>query len=155
MIHLNWLHGKFFTIGEDSAEFFSYKKGDIIFNAEQTRQIFANGKITNGKKRGVSYSEGTAFSSGSGRIVVSGSVKTTPSGGNSSDSNSSNTPSSDKSNDSSKDEPETIDWIEIAINRIEQAIDKLKTTATNTYKTLKTKLGATYDGISKSYSASK
>ena len=142
-------NGKFFTIGEDSAEFFAYKKGDIIFNAEQTRQILANGKITNGKKRGVSYAEGTAFSSGSGRIVVSGNVKTTPSGGNSSDSSSSNTPNSDNSNDSSKDEPETIDWIEIAINRIEQAIDKLKTTATNTYKTLKTKLGATYDEISK------
>ena len=74
-------NGKFFTIGEDGAEFFSYKKNDIIFNAEQTRQIFANGKITNGKKRGVTYATGTAFSSGSGRITGGGTVIKTPTGG--------------------------------------------------------------------------
>lgn len=139
-------NGKFFTIGDDGAEFFTYKKGDIIFNAEQTRQILANGKITNGKKRGVSYAEGTAFSSGSpGKITGKGTVKTTPSGGGS---NSSSGDSSSSSSES-ENEPETIDWIEVAINRIERAIDKLKTTATSTYKVLKAKLGATYDEITK------
>jgi len=50
--------GKFFTIGSDSAEFFTYRKDDIIFNAEQTKQIFEKGKITHGKRRGRAFSEG-------------------------------------------------------------------------------------------------
>lgn len=58
--------GSFFTIGDDSAEMFRYKKGDIIFNAEQTRQILQNGRIASGGKRGYAYAWGTAFDSGSG-----------------------------------------------------------------------------------------
>lgn len=58
--------GSFFTIGDDSAEMFRYKKGDIIFNAEQTRQILQNGRISSGGKRGYAYAWGTAFDSGSG-----------------------------------------------------------------------------------------
>lgn len=45
-------------------------------------------------------------------------------------------------------EPEKIDWIEVAIDRIERAIDSLKTTADSAYKTLKTRLTATYDEMS-------
>ncbi len=138
-------NGKFFTIGEDGAEFFAYKKNDIIFNAEQTRQILANGKITNGKKRGVTYATGTAFSSGSGRITGGGTVITTPTRGGSSD----GSDSSSGSSSTKEDEPEVIDWIEVAIDRIERAINRLKTTAESTYKSLKTKLGATADEITK------
>ena len=141
--------GHFFTIGDTGAEFFKYQPNDIIFNAEQTRQLFANGKIANGKKRGVTYAQGTAFSSGSGRIIANGSVKTTPSGSSSSGGSSSSSGGSSSSSSSKEDEPKTIDWVEIAIDRIERAIDKLATTATSTYKTLKTRLGATADEISK------
>ena len=56
--------GKFFTIGENSAEFFKYQKGDIIFNADQTKQIFEKGKITHGKRRGKAFAEGNAFADG-------------------------------------------------------------------------------------------
>lgn len=52
--------GKFFTIGSDSAEFFTYRKDDIIFNAEQTKQIFEKGKITHGRRRGRAFAEGSA-----------------------------------------------------------------------------------------------
>lgn len=131
--------GEYFTIGDNSAEMFKYEKDDIIFNAEQTRQILENGKITNGVKRGKSYARGTAFSNATGTIYASGSVKTNPSGDSSSDS---------KSKDSD-DKIEAFDWIEIAINRIERAIDRLKKTAESTYKALKTKLGATADEITK------
>lgn len=58
--------GHFYTIGADSAEFFRYKKGDIIFNAEQTKEIFEKGKITHGSGRGEALVNGTAFDSGSG-----------------------------------------------------------------------------------------
>ena len=56
--------GHFFTIGENGAEFFHFKKNDIVFNAEQSRQLLENGKITNGKKRGVVYANGTAYANG-------------------------------------------------------------------------------------------
>lgn len=138
-------NGKFFTIGEDSAEFFAYKKNDIIFNAEQTRQILKNGKITNGKKRGITYATGTAFSSGTGTIHGSGSLITRPTGGNSSGGSS----SSNNSSSTKEDKIEVFDWIEITIERIERVINKLKRTAESTYKALKTKLGATADEISK------
>ncbi len=69
--------GRFFTIGDDGAEFFAYKKDDIIFNADQTRQIFEKGKISSGNRRGRALAEGTAFSSGSGKFFQSGKVQTT------------------------------------------------------------------------------
>lgn len=130
--------GEYFTIGDNSAEMFKYEKDDIIFNAEQTRQILENGKITNGVKRGKSYARGTAFSNATGTIYASGSVKTNPSGD-----------SSDSKSKDSDDKIEAFDWIEIAIDRIERAIDRLKKTAESTYKALKTKLGATADEITK------
>lgn len=57
-------NGKFFTIGDEGAEFFQYQKGDIIFNAEQTKQIFEKGKISSGNRRGRALVEGTAFAGG-------------------------------------------------------------------------------------------
>lgn len=128
-------NGKFFTIGDDSAEFFQYKKGDIIFNAAQTQEILDKGKITNAAPRG------KAFSSGSGSITANGSVITKPSGSSSS--------SSGSSSDSDEDEPQKIDWIEMAIDRIERAINRLATTASSTYRTLKKRLGATASEIEK------
>lgn len=35
--------GKFFTVGENGAEMFAYKKGDIIFNANQTSALLSRG----------------------------------------------------------------------------------------------------------------
>lgn len=57
-------NGRFFTIGDDGAEFFQYKRNDIIFNAEQTKQILEKGKITHGKRRGKALAEGSAFVEG-------------------------------------------------------------------------------------------
>ena len=137
-------NGHFFTIGDDSAEFFSPQKDDIIFNADQTAQIFKYGKIKSGAKRGRTFASGTAYSGGSGKITGSGSVITKPSGGGSSSSSSSSGSSS-----SSDEEPEVIDWIETAIDRIERAIDKLKKTAESTYKSLKNRSAAASEEISK------
>ena len=46
-----------------------------------------------------------------------------------------------------KNEPEKYDWIEKSISRIERVINKLKNTANSTYKSLKTRLGATANQI--------
>lgn len=137
-------NGRWFTIGDDSAEFFHHEKGDIIFNGDQTEQIFKYGKIKTGKKRGETYASGTAFSSGSGTIIVGGKVKTTPSSGKAPTSGTSPTNTSTQ-----KDEPKKVDWIEIAIDRIERAINKLKKTAESTYKSLKTRSAAASQEISK------
>lgn len=138
--------GKFFTIGDKGAEFFQYKKGDIIFNADQTEEIFKKGKITSSAPRGRLFAQGTAFSNGSGKITAKGSVKTTYSGNSSSKKNGSD---SNSNSDSDSDEPEVIDLIAIAIERLERTIKNLEVTATSTYKTLKERLSATSKEISK------
>lgn len=125
--------GKWFTIGDKSAEFFMYKKGDIIFNAEQTAEIFKKGKITHGSGRGRALAEGTAFSSGSGGFW-SGGTPVISSGGISSGSSSDQSSASDSSNNKTEDFKESFDWIEIAIDRIERAIAHLDTKASSVYK---------------------
>ena len=135
-------NGRWYTVGEDSAEFVGYKKGDIIFNADQTREIFEKGKITHGNGRGKALASGTAFGSGSGglgRANKDSSVKTSSSSSSSSKSSSSSSSSSNSNSSSSANEEaekfeETLDWIETALDRVERAISKLDKTATSTYK---------------------
>lgn len=126
---------RFFTIGDNSAEFFKYQKGDIIFNHEQTKQILENGKITKGIKRGKTFAsgnafvEGTAFSdgSGAGRHTIATVAGTYSKKGSGSDSDS-------KSKKEAEELKETFDWIEVAIDRIERAIDNLDLKASSAYK---------------------
>lgn len=128
-------NGRWYTVGEDSAEFVGYKKGDIIFNADQTREIFEKGKITHGNGRGKALASGTAFGSGSGgigRANKGSSVKTSSSSSSGSKSSSSNSNSS--ANEEADKFEETIDWIETALDRVERAISRLDKTATSTYK---------------------
>lgn len=146
-------NGKFFTIGDKSAEFFKYQKGDIIFNAAQTKEIFEKGKITHGTGRGKALVEGTAFSSGSGRFTSGGKTKHTTSGGggrgsSKSGGGSSGGKSSSSSSSSSKDDKETFDWIEIAIDRLERAISRLDLKASSVYKSWGTRNSALKSQIS-------
>jgi TP901 family phage tail tape measure protein len=131
--------GRWYTIGEDSAEFFGYKKGDIIFNADQTREIFEKGKITHGNGRGKALASGTAFGRGSGGIGhanngSSAKIRSSSSGSKSSSSSSSNSNSNSSANKEAEKTEETLDWIETALDRVERAISKLDKTATSTYK---------------------
>lgn len=61
-------NGRYYTIGDNGAEFIKYQKGDIIFNHRQTEELFANGRITSDGGRGKAFAEGTAFSRGIGGI---------------------------------------------------------------------------------------
>ncbi len=47
--------GRFFTVGENGAEMFPIKKGDIVFNHEQSEQLLKNGHISG---RGKAYADG-------------------------------------------------------------------------------------------------
>ena len=159
--------GRWYTIGSESAEFVGYKKGDIIFNAEQTKQIFEKGKITHGNGRGKALASGTAFSSGTTggnkkrpSYLSSSSSSDSNSGGGSggggggggSGSGGSGSSSGSNSNSSKEDAEEfeeTIDWIEKAIDRLERAIDQLDTKLGSTYRSWSERNDSIYDNISK------
>lgn len=115
--------GHWYTIGEDSAEFFGYKKGDIIFNAEQSKQILEKGKITHGKKRGTSLATGTAFSDGTAFARGSKSKKK------------SSKNKEDKALQSFQDWiAKLFDWIEIRVKRQTERIDRFTKRADNALK---------------------
>lgn len=171
--------GRWYTIGDNGAEFFQYKKGDIIFNHRQTEELFANGKVTSGGGRGKALAEGTAFklgsiASGIGRDGISSTqqtfdevtvkklvVKDTGSTGkDGSDKDAikgavggnNNSGGGGGGGGGSKDKnefEETIDWIEIAIDRIERAIDQLDQKANNIYKSWSDRNSAIVSEISK------
>lgn len=142
-------NGRYFTIGNSGAEMFRYRHGDIIFNAEQTRQILRNGRILNGKKRGISYLDGTAFSTtNTGTAKFDQTINYSPIGTIPKSSSSKGSSSSSSAKDSAEDTVEAIDWIEIAISRVERAIDNLGKVASSAYRTLGKRLGASSSEIS-------
>ncbi|MDE6748891.1 MAG: hypothetical protein K2K21_07510 [Lachnospiraceae bacterium] len=57
--------GRFFTVGNYGAEMFNIKKGDIVFNHEQTEALLKNGHISG---RGKAYADGSV---GGGKILTS------------------------------------------------------------------------------------
>lgn len=133
--------GRFFTVGDNGAEFVPYKKGDIIFNHKQTEELFKNGYVTSGGGRGVAMASGTAFANVGHGTWKPGGIGGGYSGGGSSSSgsrSSSNSGSNSNSNSNANKEAEkteeTLDWIEIALDRVERAISRLDKTATSTYK---------------------
>lgn len=121
--------GRYFTIGDNGAEFFRYKKGDIIFNHKQTEELFKYGKVTSGGGRAKAFAEGTAFAKGTGASERPNSGSSGSSSGGKK-----NNSSSSSSSSSSDDYEEIFDWIETAIDRIERKIDGLDRTAGNVYK---------------------
>jgi TP901 family phage tail tape measure protein len=133
--------GRFFTVGDNGAEFVPYKKGDIIFNHKQTEELFKNGYVTSGGGRGVAMANGTAFANVGHGTWKPGGIGGGYSGGGSSSSrskSSSNSSSNSNSNSNANKEAEkteeTLDWIETALDRVERAISRLDKTATSTYK---------------------
>lgn len=135
-------NGRWHLIGEKGAEFFGYKKGDIIFNASQTKEIFEKGKITHGNGRGKALVSGTAFSGGTGggeepevKSIVVGTNK--------------NTGKSYTKSTDNDDFEETFDLIEVAIDRVERAIDQLDKKANNIYKSWSERNSALTSEISK------
>lgn len=136
-------NGKWQLIGENSAEFFRYRKGDIIFNAAQTKQIFDKGKITNGQRRGDALVSGTAFDTGSG-----GKRRTSLADINRSVSNVSATSSSAKGGVGLDADKEKYDWIKILLDRVERKIKTLSNTSESAFLKLNTRLSSSKEAIS-------
>lgn len=157
--------GQWFPI-PGGAHIAQLKKGDIVFTAEQTKQLIQTGRITSGGGHGrIAFADGTAFNTlnigaydkGSGGKRRTGSTSSSKrssssrrsSSSSSHSSNSSSSKSSSSSDDSSKEFEETIDWIEIAIKRIEEAIDRIKIKAESVFEVLSVRNQAASDEISK------
>ena len=152
---------QWWTVGDRGAEFAHIPEGSIVFDAEQSRQLLSSGKINS---RGRSYLGGTAYASGwrlpstsggsssksssksSGKSSSKSSGRSSGSSGRSSSSSKSSSSSSSSSTE--KDFEETFDWIEIAINRISEAIDRVKVKAESAFKTLAKRNSAAADEIS-------
>lgn len=115
-------------------QFGKVRKGDIIFNGEQTEELL---------KQGYTGTFGKAFLSG----TVSGKGDSDNSSSNGTNNNSSS--SSSKSESSTEVDPKKVDWITIAIERLSRAIDKLKNVATSVFSSLSTKLSSTEEEIAK------
>ena len=64
-------NGRFFTVGDNGAEFTKLKKGDIIFNHRQTEDLLSKGYATGRGKLigGNAHVEGTAYSNAKGWTI--------------------------------------------------------------------------------------
>ena len=131
-----------YTVGDNGAEFATIPKGSIVFNHKQSEELFKNGKVTSGGGRGrmlatgTAFAEGTAFSSGTGGGVGKISGKAVKSSSKSSSKSKSNNKKSSNKADETK---ETFDWIEVAIERIENAISDLDKIADSVYYSFSTR----------------
>ena len=136
---------KFYTIGDNGAEFIQTRPGDIIFNHKQSEALLKDGYITSRGRMigGNANVEGSAYSSGSGglgrpsRPSYSMDNSSSSSGSSSSSNNSSSSSSNNSSSsaqEAAEEFEEAVDWIEIAIDRLERAIDTLDLKASSTYR---------------------
>lgn len=155
--------GRWYTVGDNGAEFRDIPAGAIVFNHVQSESLLENGYVagraaalvsgtalvTGGyKPYKPSSSPSTKKSSSKSSSSSSGSSSSKSSSRSSSGSSSSKSSSSSSSSSSEKDFEETFDWIEVAIKRISEAIDRVKVKAESTFKTLAKRNSAAADEIS-------
>ena len=134
--------GKFTTIGDNGAEFVNLKRGDIIFNHLQTRDLLSKGYVNSRAKvfMGGAYASGTAFANG-GFLPTPGN-NYQYNGTNSSTSNNLNSASNNlakAASDTSQAASDTseaaeklseavsgyTDWVEVLFQRLESQYDLL------------------------------
>lgn len=127
--------GKFTTIGDNGAEFVNLKRGDIIFNHLQTRDLLSKGYVNSRAKvfMGGAYASGTAFANG-GFLPTPGN-NYQYNGTNSSTSNNLNS-ASDNLSKAASDTSEAAeklseavsgytDWVDVLFKRLESQYDLL------------------------------
>lgn len=116
------------------------KRGDIIFNAKQTKELLSKGWTDDfAKLIGNSYAGGTIKGSAHATVKGGGNFKkatTTTKKKNNNSSGGGGNGNGKSSNKEAKDFKETLDEIEIKIDRIERSISNLDTIASNTFESL-------------------
>ena len=143
-------NGRFYTIGDNCAEFVKYQQGDIIFNHKQTEELFKNGKVTSGGGRGKMFVNGSAYADGSypssGRAFWEATASTSSWAQNRATGQSYG--SKDTGKDKDNDFEEVLDWIEVIIDRVERSIDRFDQQANNIYKSWSSRNSALQSQIS-------
>ena len=109
---------RWFTVGDSGAEFTDIKKGDIIFNHQQTESLLKHGYITG---RGKAYASGTAYSITNGTQNWNSNPTDINYKGDLHDASSSVTDAADKIKEDTK---EVVDFIEVKLEEIEAIISK-------------------------------
>lgn len=139
---------RWYTVGDNGAEFAKIPKGSIVFNHKQTEELFKNGYVTSNGGRGRAFASGTAFSNGTG---ADNPWKSNSSSSSSSSKSKSKSKSSSSSSSSEEAEEfsEVLDWIEVKIDRIERAISRLDLKASSTFKKWTTRNSALVKEIAK------
>ena len=145
--------GKFFTIGDNGAEFFRYKKNDIVFNAAQTESLFKYGGIKGANPRGKMLASGTAFATGNAFAFPGssghGGLNPDDEEKNYSSGQSAPSESSSSGDDGGGNENEVFDWFEKLLDRFDRAIDMLDKAANNIYKSFDSRNASLSDEIAK------
>lgn len=116
-------------MGENGAEFAQIRKGDIIFNSKQTKSLLENGYVTS---RGKAYASGTAYAPGSVHPWLGGMgnidddwQNTTPTLWNTATNEEYLKDAMDDAADSVNEFEETLDWIEIRLEELDETLGLL------------------------------
>lgn len=141
--------GKWYTVGDNGAEFRDIPHGAIVFNHLQSESLLGNGYAIG---RATALASGTAMVTGGIKVPQANKsaaynkpVKSTSSSNNTS--KKSYNKSSEEAKKASDDFEEIFDWVEIALNRIIEAINRIEIKAKSVYKTLATRNSALSDEI--------
>ncbi len=144
--------GKWYTVGDNGAEFRDIPAGAIVFNHIQSKSLLENGYVSG---RASALVSGTALVTGGYKPYKPTGSYTSTSNRNTASSHSSyrkpssgGTSSRNYNSGSTKDDfEETFNWVEIALNRITEAIDRIKIKAESTFKSLSKRNSAAADEI--------
>ena len=142
--------GQWFVANGGNAGFTQLRKGDVVFNSEQSKELLEKGYIT-GKKRasivgfanGSAFIGGTAYDYGTWDGALKPSKSSKGMGGSTTSKGSSNKGgngnhgggNSSKAKEEAKETKNTLDEVEILIARIERQISRLDSRIANTYTT--------------------
>lgn len=121
------------------------KKGDIVFNARQTSDLLSAGK-TSSYARALSSGTVAALNGHKVRAYISGSGLRLPSSSGSMNWSGGNSASGGKLSTGST-ENKKIDYVEIALSRIETLISRLTDIVSSSFKKVETKLSASNSAI--------
>lgn len=147
-------NGEAQLIGQHGAEFKNLKKGDVIFNHIDTAKLLNGDNGVRGKLIGGGFANGTtianAYWTSTQSATGSAKANTRFHGSSSSASGFNSSNSNDSSAQDKADEfSETLDWIEVKINRCEEAIARLNKTEENTFSGWTLRTTALNDEIAK------
>lgn len=147
-------NGEAQLIGQRGAEFRNLKKGDVIFNHIDTAKLLSGDDNVRGKLIGGGFANGTtisnAYATSTQRATGSAKANTRFHGSSGSGSGSNSSGSNDSNAQDKADEfLETIDWIEIKINRCEEAVARLNKTEENAFSGWTLRTTALNDEIAK------